>query len=64
MFRSVKRVFPLLATIVCSGCGIEPETIAKLQEAVKASTVQPDDLEPDAPLPKPWKLLFPRPTES
>ncbi|MDG2224564.1 MAG: hypothetical protein P8L85_24495 [Rubripirellula sp.] len=50
MIRSAKWALPLLAAIFCSGCGIEPETIAKLQKAVKATTAQPDELESDAPV--------------
>lgn len=61
MFRSAKWVFPLFAAIVCSGCGIEPETIAKLQEAVKASTAQPNDLEPDAPVAETVEVAFSTP---
>jgi hypothetical protein len=58
MFSSAKWVFPLFAAIFCSGCGIEPEPIAKLQEAVKASTAQPDDLEPDVSVAENVEVAF------
>lgn len=42
MINTLMRVALFAVALICTGCNLEPETLAALQEAVQASTQSPD----------------------